>query len=79
MNRVFIAALVGLVVISAAPSTSLAYHCVVRSTNGTSGWANRAERSELRCGPVLPLEAISMVACVILLIVAEGRSIQVAI
>jgi hypothetical protein len=82
VNRVFTVTLVGLIVVSAVPPSALAFHCVARSTNGSSGWANRAflgRASELPYGLVLPLEVISTEANVILLIVAEGRSIQVAI
>jgi len=41
-SRILVAALVGLTVILAAPSSALSFHCVARSTNGASGSANSA-------------------------------------
>jgi hypothetical protein len=42
MNRIFVATLVGLMVISVVPSSALAFYCVARSTNRVSGSANGA-------------------------------------
>ena len=80
VNRVFTVTLVGLIVVSAVPPSAL--HCVARSTTGHPVGPTApslVEPSELPYGLVSPLEVISTGANVILLIVAEGRSIQVAI
>jgi hypothetical protein len=42
MNRIFVAILIGSTVISAVPSSALAFYCVARSINGVSGPANSA-------------------------------------
>jgi len=36
MNRILAAALVGLTIILAAPSSALSFHCVARSTNSAN-------------------------------------------
>ena len=82
MKRVFTVTLVGLIVVSAVPPSALAFHCVARSTNGASGWANRAFLGRA--------QRVALRACIAaggnlnggqchMHIVAEGRSIQVAI
>jgi hypothetical protein len=42
MTRVLLAALIGLTIIFAVPSSALSFHCIARSTNGVSGSANGA-------------------------------------
>ena len=82
MKRVFTVTLLGLIVVSAVPPLALAFHCVAAAPTGHPVGPTAlspVEPSELPFGLVLPLEVISTGANVILHMVAEGRSIQVAI
>jgi hypothetical protein len=41
MRRFLAAALVGLTIAATFSTSASAFHCVARSSNGASGWANR--------------------------------------
>jgi hypothetical protein len=42
MNRIFVATLIGAIVVLTVPESALAFYGVARSTNGVSGSANGA-------------------------------------
>ncbi len=57
MSRFFVAALVGLTIVSAVSTSASAFTCVARSTNGASGWASRIL--------LVRAQAVAMRACIV--------------
>ncbi len=53
MNRLFVAILIGLTVVTTVPTSASAFRCLARSSNGVSTWGygilfGRAQRFALR-------------------------------